>query len=84
MTRNIAEGGAFIEGVSDLAIGTLCVVRLALPAMPARMWAVGRVVRVDETGVGLRLLEMQVEGRLGQTLAEYDEGPIVAIHATTV
>lgn len=58
MTRNIAEGGAFITTDRDLAVGMLAVVRIALPGVPTRIHAVGRVARVDGGGVGLKFLQL--------------------------
>ncbi|MFT7622151.1 MAG: hypothetical protein ACI9WU_001319 [Myxococcota bacterium] len=72
MTRNIAEGGAFVESTSDqLTHGTICVVRIALPGIPGKIWAVGRVVRVDEQGVGLCFIEMQTDDRVSDMLEGY-------------
>ncbi len=83
MTRNIAEGGAFVTG-TELALGDVCVVRVALPAVPERLWAVGKVVRVGDDGVGLRFLEMHSETRLDEALAAYRSPARIAIPRTAI
>lgn len=57
MTRNIAEGGAWIVTDETLREGALAVVRIAIPGVPNRLHAVGRVVRVKDGGVGLAFVE---------------------------
>lgn len=59
LTRNIAEGGAFIA-TDQLAMGARVAIRVALPGVPERMHAVGEVVRVGADGVGLKFVSLEM------------------------
>ncbi len=87
LTRNIADGGAFIDMEEGLEPGTVCAVRVALPGVPARIYALGRIVRVTDDAVGLKFLDFHSggEARLSDYLAEFTDtkaAPIVTMPAS--
>ncbi len=62
-TRDISARGAFVRTKTRLPVGTECEIHLELGAPPTilRVHTVGRIVRSDQDGLGLRFDSMDVE-----------------------
>jgi type IV pilus assembly protein PilZ len=55
-TRDISKGGVFIQTATPLPVGTEFTFHISLPKRPDAIRLHGRVIRVDNTGMGIQFV----------------------------
>ena len=62
-TRNVNEGGLFVETEEPLALDETVVLQFTLPGSEAPVQARGRVVRVEASGMGIEFDKLDGSAR---------------------
>ena len=62
-TRNVNEGGLFVETEEPLALDETVVLQFTLPGSDAPIQARGRVVRVEASGMGIEFDKLDGSAR---------------------
>ncbi len=63
IARDLSEGGVSLSGSADLSIGSETRVRLSMPNSDAQIEASGVVAWTDESGTGIRFVNIEAESR---------------------